>query len=69
MRVEDKQTSRRNFLKQVVKVGAGTALLAASGTASSLDAPLEPVGSSAGNKSRGYRVTPHVRTYYEKAAF
>lgn len=60
---------RRDFLKGAVALGgAATVVSVASGAIgdaerSSLPAAAQP------EKPQGYRVTEHVRTYYEKAGF
>jgi hypothetical protein len=56
---------RRNFLKKLAVAGGATAAVAVTGRAAvsgpeSGDAPAE-------SKQSGYRETPHIRTYYQKA--
>jgi hypothetical protein len=62
------QPDRRNFLKQIAHIGAGGSFLAAVGMAFGYGRPStdpQPAGSK--KSGTGYRLTPHVRTYYEKA--
>lgn len=54
--------SRREFLKEMVAASGATAVAAVSGTAMA-ESPL-PAAKPA---DKGYRLTPHVRTYYDKA--
>ena len=58
---------RRAFLRQLAAVGGATATVAVAGRAVAVPsveaaAKPEPV-------SRGYRLTEHVATYYDKARF
>jgi hypothetical protein len=63
-----KQTGRRNFLKQIATLGAGGAFFAAACAASASEPPADEPAPAASQKSQGYRITPHIKTYYEKAA-
>jgi len=58
---------RRGFLKgaAVASTAAATGTAAASTT---LDAELVPAPEST-TESKGYRLTDHVRTYYDRARF
>ena len=65
---EPKPNSRRIFIKNMALLGgAGTFLASAAGT-------LRPgrrgksVENSDVRRSRGYRLTPHIRKYYKVAA-
>jgi len=61
----DQNKSRRAFLKEIATVGGATALAAASGGVVAAEVnTAKPVEQA---KSRGYHVTPHIRTYYNKA--
>lgn len=61
--------SRRAFLKGIALVGGTTVLVSVSTTSASgseelTDKPAEEPPQS----SRGYHMTPHIATYYAKAA-
>jgi hypothetical protein len=57
--------ARRHFLKGVLATGGATALMVAN--ASSLVDPARPltIVTNRDNPSRGYRLTPHIRDYYQ----
>lgn len=61
---------RRHFLRQLMVLGGatGAGAIAISSTAFS-DAPASAkrVAVDTSNSSKGYRLTKHIRTYYEKA--
>ncbi|MFQ5936848.1 MAG: twin-arginine translocation signal domain-containing protein [Acidiferrobacterales bacterium] len=58
--------SRREFLKGAAVVGSAATLAAvAGGGAASVQEAKEVVKTS--DKSKGYHVTPHIRTYYDLA--
>jgi hypothetical protein len=60
---------RRAFLKDVVLAGGATAMAAAAGGALAA-APDRDVSAPEENSAEsGYRVTPHVKAYYDKARF
>jgi len=61
----DQNKSRRAFLKEIATVGGATALAAVSGGA--VAAEVKTAKPAEQTKSRGYHVTPHIRTYYDKA--
>ena len=60
--------SRRTFIKNMALMGgAGTLLAGAAGTVGV--GPREnPMGSPDARRSQGYRLTPHIRKYYTRAA-
>lgn len=61
-----RDNSRRSFLRGLAVMGGVTAVAATSGAASvapDTGASQEPA------KPKGYRVTPHVAKYYDKARF
>jgi len=64
MRRQDRQNSRRGFLKTGATIGAGAAASALlPGTAiAEVEAPQEAAG-----KKKGYQVTDHVLDYYKSA--
>jgi hypothetical protein len=55
---------RRAFLTQLAAVGGATATIAVTGRA-----VAAPDTEEAAPEAKGYRVTPHVSTYYDKARF
>jgi len=56
---------RRAFLRKLAVAGGATAAVAMTGRAA-VAAPVQEAPSD-GNENRGYRETPHVRTYYRTA--
>ncbi len=69
--MKDKGVSmnRRGFLKGAAMVGGAAAVSTLSqgvtADAQSVDKPAP----ASGDKPQGYRMTPHIREYYEKARF
>ncbi|HKK13989.1 MAG TPA: twin-arginine translocation signal domain-containing protein [Gammaproteobacteria bacterium] len=62
------QASRRIFLKDLAAAGGAATVLVMARGALAAEAPEEPAGGAGkSGESRGYRVTPHIRKYYEKA--
>jgi nitrous oxide reductase len=59
------KTSRRAFLRDAAAVGGIAAVAAGSGAAAAQVSAAAPARSEA--RPKGYRVTPHVAKYYEKA--
>jgi hypothetical protein len=63
---------RRHFLQQLLLVGgatgAGAAMLVSGRPALSTTA-RQSTGDSAKELGKGYRLTEHIRTYYDKARF
>lgn len=55
--------SRRSFLRGLAVMGGVTAVAASTGAEDVGTAP----GAAPAAKARGYRVTPHVAKYYQKA--
>jgi hypothetical protein len=69
MNQELKPQSRRTFIKNMALMGgAGTLLASAAG-----NMPQRRRGKTSGSpevrRSRGYRLTPHIRRYYKNAAY
>lgn len=58
---------RRTFLRQLAAVGGATATIAVTGRAVAAPDLEEPA--AAAPEAKGYRETPHVSTYYNKARF
>jgi hypothetical protein len=64
---ENRQKGRRTFLKTIALLGGSAAVLAArKGFAAKPSVNRKPSGESA-VPSQGYRLTPHIRKYYERA--
>jgi len=63
---------RRHFLRQLMVLGGATgagaiALASSAYNTSPSSAKRVAVDTSNPNSSKGYRLTEHIRTYYEKA--
>lgn len=58
------KTSRRAFLRDVAAMGGAAAVAASAGANAQLPAS---VPAPAAAEPKGYRVTPHVAKYYDKA--
>ena len=57
-------TGRRTFLKRAAVAG-GAATVAVAGAAAVAEvAPESPEQAAPGQKSKGYRMTPHIEAYY-----
>jgi nitrous oxide reductase len=66
---EERQTGRRTFLKTVALLGASAALLAVrKGVGASPSTTRKPARHSL-VRTQGYRLTPHINKYYERARF
>jgi nitrous oxide reductase len=62
------KSSRREFLKGAAVVsGAATLAVVAGGSAAKVDVPETKPTDAAPAGSKGYHVTPHIRTYYDLA--
>ena len=66
-RIGDK--GRRAFLKDVVLAGGATAMAAAAGGALAAAPDRDASAPEDQSADSGYRVTPHVKAYYDKARF
>ena len=66
-RSRSEKEGRRAFLKQLAAVGGATATVAVAGRAAA--APDTEEAAPAAPKAQGYRETPHISTYYDKARF
>ena len=62
------RAGRRNFLKGAALASTAAAVAAATGSALA-GAPVETARKRSDGVKRGYRVTPHISEYYEKARF
>ncbi len=68
-RRNDIRTGRRQFLKGVMAVGGTTVLVAVGAEAVSQAPQADEAGENEAAKKRGYHLTPHIETYYQKARF
>ena len=67
---ETKPLPRRRFLQQMILLGGATgagALVFSNAGAVSPAPNKAPVTGAKSTESKGYRLTEHIRTYYEKA--
>ena len=55
---------RRRFLKGAVAAGGATAFVALTGNAGTTGSQINPEEAAA-SQSKGYRLTPHIKDYYE----
>jgi hypothetical protein len=62
--LSDRKTDRRKFLRDLATASGLLAVAGSAGTAAA-DAPVASQPSA--GKPAGYRVTPHVAKYYDKA--
>ena len=62
--LRDRKTNRRAFLRDVAVAGGLAAVAGASGAANDV---VEPKADAPAKQRTGYRVTPHVAKYYDKA--
>jgi len=63
-KLRDMDEGRRSFLRNVAAVGGVAAAAGAAGAGASTPAPVEGVVEA---RPKGYRVTPHISKYYDKA--
>lgn len=61
--------NRRGFLKGAAIVGGAAAVSTLSQGVSADTQIVEKPAKAGGDKPKGYRLTPHIREYYEKARF
>lgn len=66
---DPKGYDRRTFLRGLAGAGAATTALALAGGAVGDTGEPETTRSEAQPERKGYRVTAHIRTYYDKAGF
>lgn len=64
--LRDSKSNRRKFLRDLAAAGG---LAAVAGSASSVAAEPASTPGPQAKPSTGYRVTPHVSKYYDKARF
>ncbi len=63
-KLRDMDEGRRSFLRNVAAVGGVAAAAGAASAGASTPVPAEGVVEA---RPKGYRVTPHVSKYYDKA--
>ena len=61
--------NRRGFLKGAAIVGGAAAVSTLSQGVTADTQIVEKPAKAADDKPKGYRMTPHIREYYEKARF
>ncbi|MDR9436851.1 MAG: hypothetical protein RI563_08215 [Thiohalophilus sp.] len=69
-KLNKEELPRRRFLQQMVLLGGATgagALVFSNARAISQSSPEGPVTGAKTTETNGYRLTDHIRTYYEKA--
>jgi hypothetical protein len=64
--LRDSKTNRRKFLRDLATAGG---LAAVAGSASSVAAEPGATAEPQPKPATGYRVTPHISKYYDKARF
>jgi nitrous oxide reductase len=64
--LRDQKTNRRKFLRDLAAAGGLAAVAGSTVAGEATAAAAAPV---AAKKPTGYRVTPHVSKYYDKARF
>ena len=60
--------SRRTFIKNMALMGGAGAVMAGPARTICLGSRENQMGSPDARRSQGYRITPHIRKYYKKAA-
>ena len=70
MKTRSVNEGRRGFLKGMAAIGGGAAVAAAANAAVADTQPSSNLEHAVGNpQPRGYKLTPHIQRYYEKARF
>jgi hypothetical protein len=64
--LRDSKTNRRKFLRDLATAGG---LAAVAGSAGSVAAEPAAAAEPQAKPATGYRVTPHISKYYDKARF
>ena len=68
MSQKSRSHSRRTFIKNMALMGGAGTLLASTAKTMRFGSRENPMGSPDARRSQGYRLTPHIRKYYKKAA-
>ncbi len=63
------RNGRREFLVKGMAAVGGAAVVAMAGGRKRASVEESPATTSPAAESQGYRMTPHIREYYEKARF
>jgi hypothetical protein len=66
---EARQTGRRTFLKTIALLGSSAALLAVRNGVGASPSTTGKAASESLVRTQGYRLTPHINKYYERARF
>jgi nitrous oxide reductase len=69
MKQKGVSTNRRGFLKGAAIVGGAAAVSTLSQGVTADTQIVEKPANAADDEPKGYRMTPHIREYYEKARF
>ena len=68
MNQESRQNSRRTFIRNIMLMGGAGTLLSSAAKTIGFGSRKHPMGSPDARRSKGYRLTPHIRKYYKKVA-
>ena len=68
MSQKSRPSNRRTFLRNMALMGGAGTLLAGAARTVGVGSRENPMGSPDARRSQGYRLTPHIRKYYKKAA-
>jgi hypothetical protein len=66
---QQRGTGRRTFLKTIALLGGSAALMAAGNGVGVIPSTKSKPASASPVRSNGYRLTPHIKKYYERARF
>ena len=66
---DNKRKGRRMFLKTMALLGGSAAVLAAKGGLAANPPVKNRAPGQPAVRSQGYRLTPHIKRYYERARF
>ena len=65
---KSRYNSRRTFIRNMALMGGAGTLLASAAKTMRFGSREKPLGRPDARRSQGYRLTPHIRTYYKKIA-
>lgn len=68
MKKQSRSGSRRTFIKNMTLMGGAGILLTSVAKIAGPGLREDPIETPDACRSQGYRLTPHIRTYYKKAA-
>jgi hypothetical protein len=66
---EERRRGRRTFLKTMALLGGSAAFMAVRGGVGASPPTKSKPASESPARSTGYRLTPHIHKYYERAGF